>query len=365
MTQAIQPPPGTMPINEPARILAAKADEMLDSIQYLRAIAAWLVVAYHLTASMARETGADWVFSIGAIGVDIFFILSGLLMAMIVARGEPMDLRFLARRLFRIAPLYYVMTLVLFVIALVAPAVLNTASADPVHLLTSLLFLPGGGAADDGNQPILSLGWTLNYEMAFYAAVYVAVRVFGDRTLLGLAAVLAALAVVGRLLPDPGMVVSFYTDPIIVEFSIGIVLYNVVMRERRAEPGEGVYWIALASGVMLLAVQFELRDEEWRFLIWGLPAALVVVGGVQTLTMRIGWLRKLGDWSYSTYLLHVYVIQAAAKLVVPAVGWSPVMAFFLYPVLALAIIAGSWWLHTRLEIPATRWLQGRFIPRRS
>ena len=247
---------------------------VLASVQYLRAIAAWLVVFFHLTASMANATGIPAVFTVGAIGVDIFFVLSGFLMAMIVDRSHETGMTFLMRRFIRIAPLYYVMTFAVFAVALMAPWLLNSVRADVQHLVMSLAFLPHDDGTG-GNQPILSLGWTLNYEMFFYVLVVIFAGLFRDRSLVSLAAFLVVLAFGGTLIHEPGTAVRFYTDPIILEFGFGIMLYRIVFRERQAQASEGIWWIALAASVMLIAASHDITQDKWRFLSWGIQATLL------------------------------------------------------------------------------------------
>ncbi len=336
----------------------------LASVQYLRAIAAWSVVAYHLTASLAREAGSAPAFAIGAIGVDIFFILSGFLMAMIVDAKGGAGPGFFTRRLIRIVPLYWLMTIALFIIAMLVPGVLKSVLGDPAHLIASLFFLPYENATG-GIQPVLSLGWTLNYEMAFYGLVVVFGGFFGDRTLLSVCAVLAAVAGLGTLVEAPGALLRFYTDPIILEFALGILLYRFVFRDRPASPREGLYWLALAAGILMLALSADLMQERWRFLTWGLPAALFVAGGLHSFSFASRWLQNLGDWSYSTYLVHVYVIQFAVMVVLPHLpGWAAnpwLLALVLFPLIA----AASALLHLRFEKPVMAWLTRLAASRRA
>ena len=331
---------------------------VLASVQYLRAIAAWLVVFFHLTASMANATGIPAVFTVGAIGVDIFFVLSGFLMAMIVDRSHETGMTFLMRRFIRIAPLYYVMTFAVFAVALLAPWLLNSVRADAQHLVMSLAFLPHDDGTG-GNQPILSLGWTLNYEIFFYVLVVIFAGLFRDRSLVSLAAFLVVLAFGGTLIHEPGTAVRFYTDPIILEFGFGIMLYRIVFRERQAQASEGIWWIALAASVMLIAASHDITQDKWRFLSWGIPATLLVAGGIHSFTRQVEWLKRLGDWSYSTYLVHIYLIQFAVKLVLPhAPSWAAhpfAAALILFPLIALA----SWFIHTRFELPVMAWGNAR------
>lgn len=331
---------------------ASNSGSTLVSVQHLRAIAAYLVVIFHMTDSLARETGAGVVFTLGAVGVDMFFVLSGFVMAMVVDRAEAVDSSFLLRRWARIAPLYFLMTGALFGLALVAPGLLNTAKVDFGHLLASLLFLP----YDDGKgavTPILTLGWTLNYEMFFYALIAVTTHLFTDRRLYGVIGAIFVLVALGAIVPSDNLYFRFYTDPIMAEFAIGIMIYHLAWRHREA--GGGIlYSAALVTGIVMLICQNSIGDGQVRLLAWGIPASLVVAGGIRAFDIPIPALRKLGDWSFSTYLLHIYVIQLTAKLILPMVGISAPSVLAIAVLILPVIAAGSWALFTFIEMPAMR-----------
>ena len=86
---------------------------------------------------------------------------------------------------------------------------------------------------------------------------------------------------------------------------------------------------------------------------------MVVAGGVRVLTLRLGWLRKLGDWSYSTYLVHVYVIQAVVKVVLPALGLHVAEPLWVLAAVAPVIVLGSLVMYRWLEMPVMTWLGSR------
>src|SRR6185437_14170487 len=141
------------------RIFASKG---LDNIQALRAIAALLVVFVHLAVPVAALGVAPF----GAGGVDLFFVISGFIMVYTTV-GRPISgAEFLGRRIVRIVPLYWLLTLAVFGIALIAPTLLQFTTASWGQLLKSLFFIPFAKANGDV-QPVLFLGWTLNYEMFF------------------------------------------------------------------------------------------------------------------------------------------------------------------------------------------------------
>ena len=96
----------------------------------------------------------------GAIGVDLFFVISGFVMALTAARftGAHGAGTFLALRFVRIAPLYYLACLAMLVLVFNPGAQLGRET-----LLNSITFIP---VFDDGRYswPVHYLGWTLAFE---------------------------------------------------------------------------------------------------------------------------------------------------------------------------------------------------------
>ncbi|MBB5446480.1 MULTISPECIES: acyltransferase [unclassified Paraburkholderia] len=147
------------------------------SIQALRALAALGVVAFHTDGIVAAHGWLVHVFPrvsrYGEIGVDVFFVIFGFVMAL-VTRGLPSGIQsarsFICSRIARVVPLYWILTaLFIALVALVSfvpgvPEAFCHARVSAWHALSSFLFLPSmswtGMAA-----PVLGVGWTLNYEM--------------------------------------------------------------------------------------------------------------------------------------------------------------------------------------------------------
>ena len=158
------------------------SNNILPSVQWLRAIAAMMVVVHHLNfhADWLREqAGAapsafsqiPWSF-----GIHIFFVISGFIMILTTKNfGAPGAWKtFLVRRLIRIVPLYWVLTTVMVAGVLMAPGSLELPADRWQYIAGSYLFIPVLRAADD-LRPILGQGWTLDYEMFFYAAFTLAI----------------------------------------------------------------------------------------------------------------------------------------------------------------------------------------------
>src|SRR5438067_5401161 len=137
------------------------ADGRLWSIQYLRFVAAFGVVLFHACSGTAHP------FAIGAIGVHLFFVISGFLMWRVTALEPQAPRVFWLHRARRIIPLYWaaIALMVVLVHALKVRPWEATDQAGPV--LKSMLFIPYR-AADGVVAPVVYPGWTLNYEAFFY-----------------------------------------------------------------------------------------------------------------------------------------------------------------------------------------------------
>jgi peptidoglycan/LPS O-acetylase OafA/YrhL len=330
-------------------------------IQVLRAVAAVMVVAHHTTILMfARQfwTG-NWVNGGG--GVDIFFVISGFVMTISSAplRQAPHPARtFLARRLERILPLYWALTTFKVLTVVVAPALAANALGGWWHVAASYLMLP---SLDPGRgmDPVLLVGWTLNFEMAFYVlfAVALATRTALLKVLapaLLLAALLATLKV-----PAPG-VTGFYLNTMVLEFLYGMVLATLLHRAVRVP--EPLAW-ALALGGFYALCELPEVLFAYRGYTWGL-AALCTVWGAVALERRWGpraprWLLELGDASYSIYLVHGFVLPLAGfALVRLATRAHATERVELGCIVAFATLCGEA-VYRGLERPMMQWFKGR------
>jgi exopolysaccharide production protein ExoZ len=287
---------------------------MIRNIEVLRAVAALLVVFCHL-GEVSRTLGV-FPFA-GYTGVDLFFVISGFVMAHTTlahsTSGEPIGpWPFLRNRIARIVPLYWLMTLAVYAIAVFAPSWLRTTTADPVFLIKSLLFIPYP-TPDRPMEPILYVGWTLNIEMAFYAMY--AVGLFARRPLAGLAAVFAVLVVLtlcGFIWPTNANLLSLYTTPRMLEFGLGMILALLLDKAPRTA-SLGAKSAALAAAILFIPVlvfaPYALPDA---LLITAATPAVIVVA-CALLLERWGWrwngglALKLGAASYAMYLSHLFV----------------------------------------------------------
>ena len=346
--------------------------ERLAAVQALRALAALSVARSHidndilsLTAATGFKYSNPWPLPLEA-GVDLFFVISGFVMvhASQGLFGRPGSPRvFFLRRLARIAPIYWACTLAFIFAAFALPGLISGPKPDFVSVLQSLLFWPYQNSAG-AMQPVLTLGWTLNYELFFYA---VFASCLGLPRRAAVAAVSGALALVifaGLVFrPAPGAL-AFWSSPIIAEFVFGMLIASA--RNEGLRLGFSARALLIAAGIAGLAFAHQqgAPDAAWRWLAWGFPAALIISGAALA-EARDGqgaaarFLSLLGDASYAMYLIHPFIIRPLRALWAKA-GWTGEAGAFLFGLAALAlVIAVSVAVYRWFERPLTRALQGR------
>lgn len=336
--------------------------QLLSNVQILRFFAATSVLISHAADLFLRNTSPFLALPWTG-GVDIFFVISGFVMTWLVRDdrgGVGAARRFLLRRAIRIVPAYWFFTTLLIVTVLVAPVVRHT-EVNPPAIATSYAFIPWP-RGDGQLKPILSQGWTLNYEAFFYVA-FAATFLF-RRGLVVIAACFGILAFANSFVPTEALLVGFYTSPIILEFVGGIALARLYIRGTRLPLWGAALCIAAAVACFFLLRPLHLGSFD-RALSWGLPALLLAAALVLSPEPRrqgVGrrWLQQGGDASYTIYLSHTFTINAIAVL------WHTVGIGLSGLGLILAVaatIASSVLFYRLIEGPFTVWLQRKLVGR--
>ncbi len=323
---------------------------MINNLQLLRAFAAISVVLFHIidTASTySLDTrGLKLLAGWGAYGVDLFFVISGFVMFHSQLQQRVTPGVFFKKRLIRIVPIYWSLTVLVAVAYLLLPALFRELQVTTSWTLSSLAFLSWWW---NGSQPLLYVGWTLEWEMAFYLLFALSLAAKSLRVQMSvLVAGLALLALYSGYL-------------IVIEFLFGIIAAYIYHYHK---PTAATGWLLVIVGIALLLVtlqsQYRMLVMELgvqRVLHWGVPALLIVLGVSLIQQFKWGWLHYLGHASYSIYLIQMLTIPVFYKL---AVVFLPTTNT---DVLALACLLGSIMIgcltYALIEKPLTTTLQAR------
>lgn len=286
----------------------------LTSIQLLRAVAAMSVVFFHM----------ETVPQLGIFGVDIFFVISGFVMAMVTSQDTSPG-SFLLNRIIRIVPLYWILTAALAVVVLVEPTLILSTTFNLVNFLKSLFFIPY--FKESGLlQPFLFVGWTLNYEMLFYACMTAGLMI-SRRWHIGITVgLLTLLYVVFGLFGWNPVLTEFFGNLKIFEFVLGIAAwFSCRARVVHRVPAGLLVATCLAclGGMSYLEVAYPAIDDLFRF---GIPSFFLVVAAVQleplARTRALRWVATtIGDSSYAIYLSHAYVIALMLRVLLKQGEW--------------------------------------------
>jgi exopolysaccharide production protein ExoZ len=340
---------------------------VIYNLQMLRAFAAISVVYLHVVS----DAGLNLGIGAGNFGVDLFFVISGFTMSYV---GHMPAGQFLLRRCIRILPLYWLATLGAFLIAWVAPTLIQSTSASVPHLLHSLIFLPYPNKLGD-LRPTLALGWTLNYEMYFYSLFAVGL-VFTVRFAPVVASALIVLsATVIRLVGAENRSLTFYADPIVYEFCFGVIVYYIVVAMSKIKPlpthstraRRGLLLTSTLAAISLpLLERLMLGDRT----LWaGVPASILVLSVVllekkYEVAATDKRIVLLGDSSYVLYLLHPYILYGAIRLMLnPSTMGVPGLASWIIALMLVASLTAIG-VHLVLERPTLSYLRGRFARKR-
>jgi exopolysaccharide production protein ExoZ len=327
---------------------------LINPIQYLRAVAALMVVWAHAQTQVPGTSDLIRLPDFGLSGVDIFFVISGFIMLVTTTEKPLTPRQFIELRIVRVVPLYWIMTLLMIGFALVAPGLFKTLLITPVTVVKSLLFIPYDSLSFPGHPwPVLVPGWTLNYEMFFYVLFALALAISTRSRLWFLVVTMVGLVVAGKVIgPSQRPFVWVYTSPLLLEFAAGAIIGHLWLRGVLRVPIL-ISSAAIVAGIVLLVARGQPPFVEYSQII----GATLLVGGClhpAICALKSPLLRLLGDASYSIYLTHLFTLGGLRVVwvrLVPIVSLTGAIAF-----LATALIvsaAAGYMVYRWLEKPLT------------
>lgn len=329
-------------------------------MQWLRAIAAMLVMLFHTSQGVQFRTGAltsRWT-NFGACGVDIFFVISGFIMT-VTSAGRTFQLGdFVIKRVLRIMPIYWLFTLLKAIALLLIPSLVLFSVFSVPNVITSLLLVPYD-TPGRGMVPLIIVAWSLEFEIMFYLVFGVCRALLPERWVVAIT--LIFLTMTATYLAGPASyVINFYARPVVFEFLFGILLGRLFLNDRLPRKRVCLALIAIASAALLILPQ---GGETTRFLLWGVPSAALVCGMVALEKHYRLWqwpvMTFIGDSSYSLYLTHtlaVPFIMLPLRYLHPGLVGSYI---YLMPMLPLQVLIGCIAFQF-VERPVTLMLQRRY-----
>ncbi len=334
----------------------------LLSVQRLRGLAVIMVLVVHMedvARHLAGWGGMHSLYSLklGYSAADLFFVISGFIMAYITFT-RPFDARSWAiSRFIRIYPMYVLFSLVAVAVWLYDPRMtMGTGQQYWSRVLMSVAALP------QADLPLLYVGWTVEHEVLFYSVVFVVAALLGRDRLPAVMLGLSGLAVARWLLQaTTGIEVWDWhlASPYLLQFTMGVLVYRYWGRLVRL----GWKW-PLAFFAVMLPFAMTLshsgtinREPILRIVLFGLAytGLLLAFLNHERQAREAGHhasrrdpLVWMGDCSYSIYLTHAFVLGAFAKLF-PMVGSSPWSQWGAIGGAALTTLAVGLTTHVLLE----------------
>jgi peptidoglycan/LPS O-acetylase OafA/YrhL len=340
----------------------------LRNIQVLRFVAAFAVVFAHVDLPRYASQGiqAD-MFAPCALGVDLFFVISGFIMMSVTdgLDGPRSALDFLGRRFLRVWPLWAIFTGIAWWLSGRGATVdfwlqAYYPVAPPGHVIKSLTFTNFAG------NPTYAIGWTLIYEFWFYVSVALCVALRARRVVyFGVFAAVVVVLQSQSVLPVPELLNTVF-HPFMLEFIMGVALFSVSRWPRFKSIPVVSATAAVASIAMCIALSRGHPDSFERVVAWAGASVLVVAFALQLegCVKPIPILVFLGDASYSLYLTHWLVVTTFPSLL-DVYGYSamgPACYVALNVVISLVLAVCVFFL---LERPLSRICRQAFRQRRS
>lgn len=351
-------------------------ERKLEWIQALRGLAALMVVMVHsrsmLMGSASGRAVAEQVLLPMAMGVDLFFIISGFLMVWTTRDfdgSKAYAWTFLVKRFARIWPLLAVMTPVALVVEHGFGGLLDRALV--LSYAEGLAFIPHDPVASGIYfRMAVGVAWTLCFEWYFYL-VFAASMLCG-RWRYAVMAAWFALTLLAIPLARGGYHLHVATQPLVAwsryaNLAIHPIVWDFVAGMAAAwiygsrVTIRSTWTICGAMAVLLVALALAWQPLGMTNFFgpqgWGAPLAIVFAGTAllaKADAIKVPrWSVWLGGISYSLYLVHVYVFQIAQRIAGALPLSQPtfeIVLFLARP--ALAVIC-AWAVFRYVESPAS------------
>ncbi|WP_241618943.1 acyltransferase family protein, partial [Rosenbergiella epipactidis] len=271
----------------------------MGSIQILRGIAVLFVVILHVTHKLQIFSNSNHYFSVGAIGVDLFFVISGFIM-MYATEKKDNILEFLLDRFFRIYPIFCFFALVTLSIYFFRPDLVNSHSGKELSFLSTFTLIPL-----QNKMNIILVSWALSYEIYYYIIFSIAMllnKYLSINKIISSSLIIFISIFVGFVLNN-----EFLKNTVILEFIFGMLAYGVFKKDniKKNIPLDIVCLFIISFGFPIF-INFYLNGQEiefssYRFLVYGIPMLFLFITFIKY--QYVGFFSKtlslIGNASYS------------------------------------------------------------------
>lgn len=301
--------------------METRKPERIQILQVIRLFAASMIILYHTNLIGSR----------GSFGVEVFFILSGFLAVYTTSRPVSAG-SYLLKRLIRLLPLYWIFTVLTFLILTLKPGISNMSDEDPLHFLYSMLFIPYVGKSHLV-LPILAVGWTVNFELAFSLIFSLSLLISHRHRVLVCSLMLLSLVAVGLFIKPEPLFIQYYTDVLFFDFFLGVIAGWIWEKLRRSVPdGRPVLsglpaslkipiYILLAALSLLSLWFLAIANGRLPFKLhvafrFGIPAFAMVLS-LMLLMEQVRFPSKimlLSEMTYSIYLVEYFTTSVYKRL---------------------------------------------------
>lgn len=341
---------------------------MYTSLQSCRAIAALLVVFFHLGGAISAEkyfgiSEFSVLFSFGSSGVEFFFVLSGFIILSAHRKdiSQPRNIiGYIKKRLIRIVPSYWIIFLAVYFAAIMSPALRDTVPHDLFTIIKSLALFPQDNIYQNGSAaPVLVVAWTLQYEMAFYLLFSLAIinRWLG----ITISTAIICFFIYNYPSKDLPFPMSFITQDYILLFVFGMAT-SILCASKKTLSCNYFYYLTIGF-ILFSVISFDIIAnlnlfEGQRTLIYGISSAFIIFGLVKAedrgvIILKWEWLQTIGNSSYALYLIHFPLISLMCKIAISlhmnTMGVTG--AIISYTAIATTCIISSVIFHKYIEKP--------------
>ena len=342
---------------------------MIQTIQLLRFVAALWVAVFHAQHWGYFPQLPGWLQAIAAggyAGVDIFFVISGAIMALSTQHSPPGPRsagQFVLTRFARIYTGWWPV-MALSIAALSALALLPAQT----NLLASALLYPSNFSLHISN-----VIWTLVYELYFYLLVGASLLLPRRWRVPAMTTLAAAMLVwvlycwaLGRYEPSAfgqaTLLLWFFAAPLVLEFFAGYLLFHWLQRHPRQHWGAWLLAAAVLAGAAVYMAWFHSPNApgmagffHWpERALWAGSAATALLGAALLAPApqwrSVQWLSRLGDYSFAIYLIHPLLLVLAARGL-QALGWPHQPSMLATLGVLLLLVASSALYYHAIEHP--------------